>query len=1050
MLDQLPAEARTVTGIRLLMKQLCEALDALAEGVSLSAPDTVRALLAIRNEIVPVIDQRLAKSAELIRRGLRDEAVSYAAEPPELVQAATLLDISRHARWKIWLAKLTELNIPAPQMPRMDLVATMTSAQDELVRLKPLLDAWRRMNLGNAPLADRIAMLGKLRKADPENELWFEATQEHQRQRIPGLERDVAVAIKAQDDLRLTALVAEMQQEWIEPVPPRILSAARSALKKLRGGRLDCELDALVESLTAAHDARDLEAARTLRERWQELVEQKGSFAVDDQRLAAVLPAVAWVDANARMAVVSEEIWNALDDRPGGLRMRQEWVRSLERLGNEMEDLAEKLEGDADGEAIERAHERIGRQRSQLERDLRFRRMMAYVGIASVAAILGLGVWYFDDRARYDKAVQAALRDLQSAREQIATGTLLELPDYEKSWPAKIANNPAVSSLIATVRGESDEHTSRRTSLNAALDKARGSLHNAEGAARPDPLGAWPPAFADASRSLTEIDDSKLAVTDQEQADVARVKAALERLSRKMIGEADGLCRQRIAGFDAELDKARNLLANDGAAAVKLLETLKPAITALRGQATAAAATGASANYAGIRVASEPIISLLAPNGSLMRKADAIEGMLASRNKFRQSEKELDHLLGDWKRYTEQLQSISREFAEFPEARDYARAAESQTQWPAVDAWRGFQPVLQQLDRATPEQAKAFIANFEALPQEAKNLPPARQIQKEFIPLLEKLADRDLAKLRTELETWFAGTWLGELKFVIKTVDEDSGEEALYYCLVGHPVDQPNFMFVTGPKDAEIGWPTKKSWRKAKSVAESPQSKLADDLRAQVRESGLGGGLVIDQLFVGLLQAIADAQDVDPVPRLVTARKLVLLAPACSRPWREAGQPLVKLLDDGKGGVPGLAIDQLWSFVPPTREQDATYQLTKQKSENLLRQVKSGLAAVKEAITNERKVLQAPPVASFTLAGRLGRNDAGDLIAIWKGNVPPPGDVWWFPPRADIAVAGNVDGKGAFHPATASGSAGAPLFTKTTGSKQTTGTKKQAAGQEEQ
>ena len=1050
MLDQLPAEARTLNGIRQLMKQLCEALDALAEGVSLAAPDTVRALLAIRKEIIPVVDERLTKCAELIRRGLRDEAVSYAVEPPELVQGATLLDNSRHARWKIWLAKLTELNIPAPPMPRMDLVATLTKAQDELVRLKPLLNAWRRMNLGNAPTADRIAMLGKLRKADPENELWFEATLEHQKQRIPGLERAVAVAVKAQDEQQLSALVAEMQQEWIEPVPQRILSAAMSALMKFRGGRIDRDLDALVESLTAAFDARDLEAAGTLRERWQELVEQKGSFAVDDQRLAAVQPAVAWVDAHARMATVCEEIWNALDARPGGLRMRQEWVRSLERFSNEMEDLAEDLEGDADGEAIERAHERIGRQRGQLERELRFRRMMTYVGITSVAVVLVLGVWYFDARARYDKEVQKELRDLRAAQEKIAAGTLQELPDFEESLRAEFAKNSEIRSLIAIVRSELEQQTGRRTSLKAVLEKARGSLQKADSTDRSDPLGAWPPAFAEASRSLAEMDESKLAITDQEQAEVARIKSTLERLSKKMVGEADGLCRQRIANFDAEIDKARNLLATDSPAAVRILETLKPAIAGLRGQATALAVADASANHAGIRIASESIIALLSAKGALMRKVDTIEGMLASRTKFRQAEKELDHLLGDWKRYTEQLQSIGREFSEFPESREYARAAESQAQWLAVDAWRGFQPFLKQLERATAEQAKEIIMKFDALPPEAKELPVAKRIQEELMPSLKQLADRDLAKLLPELETWFAGTWVGELKFIVKIEDEDfEGETTDYYCLVGHPVGKPNFMYVTGQKDIAAGWPTKQCRKKPTSVAESPQSRLADVLRTEVRKVGASDASAVDQLCVDLLEVVADAKDVDPVPLLITARRLVLLAQGYSRPWREAGQPLAKLLDDGGKGIPGVTINELYSFIPPTREQDPVYSTTKQKSKNLLQQVKLGLAAVKEAITQERDVLRTPPVASFTLAGRLGRNDAGDLVAIWKGPVPPQGkEVWWFPARGGLAVAGNVDDKGVFQPTPPSGSAGVPLFTMTSESKRANETKQQAAGRE--
>ena len=1044
MLDQLPAEARSVNGIRRLIKQLCEALDALSEGVSLAAPDTVRSLLAMRNEIVPVVDERLTKSAELVRRGLRDEAVSYAAEPPELIQSATLLDLSHHARWKIWLAKLTELNIPAPPIPRMDLVATLTKAQDELVRLKPLLDAWRRMNLANAALADRIAILGKLRKADPENELWFETLLEHQKQRIPGLERDVAAAVKAQDDERLKILVAEMQQEWIEHVPPRILAAAKSALEKFRGNRLDRELDALLDSLVASHEARDLDAARAIRDRWQELVDEKGSFAVDDSRLAAALPAVAWVDAHARMATVSEELWNSLDAQPNGLRARQDWVRSLERFGNEMEDLAETLEGDADGEAIERAHERIGRQRAQLDRDLRFRRMMMYVGIASTAVVLGLGVWYFDDRARHDRSVEAALRDLRAAQEKVAAGILLELPNFEKSWPARIAGNAEVSSLFAIVRDELKQQNGRRTRLAAALEKARASLQKAEAAERPDPLGAWPPAFGETSRSLAEIDGSRLAMTDQEQADAARVKATLDRLGRKMIGEADGLCRQQIAAFDAELDKARKLLAADSNSVIQILGTVKPAIAALRGKAAAPAVAEAPASHAGLRVASEPIITLLSPNGALLRKAEGMEGMLASRSKFRDAEKELGRRLGDWKRYAEQLEAIARDFTAFTESRDYASAAESKAQWPAVDAWRDFQPLLQQLRIATPEKASEIITKFEALPKEAKGLPVARQVQQDLIPSIQQLASRDLENLSSELEKWFSGTWVGELKFVIKTDDEMT-----YYCLVAYPEGEPNFMYVTGQKDAGVGWPTKKHWKKAESVKQSPQSRLAEDLRSVVRKADPSGGIAVDQLFVGLLESVVAAKDVDPVPRLVTARKLVLLAAEYSRPWRDAGRPLAKLLDDGQGVVPGLAIDQLWSFVPPTREQDAGYQVTKQKSETLLKEIEAGLAAIKDAIAKEQKLLMAPSAGLAKLAGRLGRNDAGDLIAIWQGSAPPQGQLWWFPAGADIAVSGTVDDKGTFRTGLAPGPAGTPLFTMTSELIGANGTKQQATGRED-
>jgi hypothetical protein len=835
-------------------------------------------------------------------------------------------------------------------------------------------------------------------------------------------------------------LVAEMQQEWIEPVPQRILVTAKAALESFRGGRIDRELDALADSMAAAHEARDLDAARTLRDRWRELVDEKGSFAVNDSRLAAALPAVEWVDAHARMATVSEEVWNSLDARPGGLRMRQEWIRSLERLGNEMEDLAEKLEGEADGEAIERAHDRIGRQRAQLDRDIRFRRMMMYVGIASSAIVLGLSVWYFDDRARHDKSVETAVRELSAAQEKIAAGVLQELPDFERTWSARIVGNAEVGSLLAMVRGELDQQNGRRVRLAAALEKAQGGLHAAEEADRPDPLGPWPPTLAEATRSLAEVDESKLAATDQERADVTRVRSALDRLGKKLVGEADAACRERISAFDADLDKARDLVATDGTAAVELLNTVKLAVVSLREKAAAPAATDASASYATLRIASEPIIALLSPAGSLMRKAESIDGMLTSRRKFREALKDLDQRLGDWKNYSQQLEMIARDFAEFPEARDYALAAESKAQWHAVEAWRSYQPWLQQLHLATPERVRETLAKFEALSPDTKSLPMVQRIVQELLPAIKQLGERDMTKLRADLESWFSGTWLGELKFVVKTNEGP----ASYYCLDGQQQGASKFTYVTGRKDPAVGWPTKEERKTADTVELSPQSRLAENLRAAVRKAAPKGGVAVDQLFVTLLETVIAAKDTDALPRLVTARKLLLLAAEYSRPCREAGRPLEALIDDGQGSIPGVSINQIWSFVPPTRDLDAEYQVTKQRSTVVLAEIESGLPGIKEAIEKERQLLVAPPVSLAILAGRLGRDDAGDLVAVWRGSAPPRGPVWWFPAGADATVAGTVDEEGIFHPNASTGPAGTPLFTMTTGAKTGKKTEQQA------
>jgi len=231
-------------------------------------------------------------------------------------------------------------------------------------------------------------------------------------------------------------------------------------------------------------------------------------------------------------------------------------------------------------------------------------------------------------------------------------------------------------------------------------------------------------------------------------------------------------------------------------------------------------------------------------------------------------------------------------------------------------------------------------------------------------------------------------------------------------------------------------------------VEPSPQSRLAETLRAAVIEAGQKAGTAVDRLFGSMIEAVIAADDMDPIPRLVTARKLLLMAAEYSRPWREAGRPLMALFDDGQGGIPGVTIDQIWSFVPPSREQDANYRVTKEKAAKLLAAIKRGIAEIKAAIDREEAVLTAPPPEFALLAGRLARNDAGDLVAVWRGPKPVQGPVWWFPASASAAVAGTVDAEGRIQLGPNPGPSGTPLFMIAGQPSKSNNAGKQSAGRE--
>jgi hypothetical protein len=1023
MQPELSEDARSVEAIRRLMTELCKALTALAEGVAKAAPDVVRALLVRRADVLPSIDERLVKVAELLRRGLRDEAIGYAAEPPDLVQAATLLDLSSNPRWELWRAALTEQIIPEPPMPRMDLVANLVQAQSDVVRFKPLLDTWRRMNLANNPLGDRIGMLRKFREVDPANELWFETLREHQKQRLMELERDIRAAASQRDEARLSSMVEEMQQDWIEPVPARLKAAAATALEKFRGSRIDRDLDEVVATLVTAYEGRDLDAARELRQRWQSLVDEKGALAADDPRLQAAIPAIEWVDNHDRMREVSEEIWASLDSRPGGMRARREWVRSLGRLGNEMEDLAEKLPGEVDGEAIERGHERIARVREALERDEGFRRKLMYIGLGSGAAILAAAVWYVDDQMRFKVAAEAAAREVAGMQAAVASGTSMELPDFERKWPQRVVSDPVVASKIAAARVELRTQDDRRRRLAAAVAQLEKSRQLAEQAERRDPLATWPTAFSDATRTLAEIGDGRLAVTDQEQAEVTRAVGAIDRLRRRFIGAADAEIRERVKVLDADLDRARATLSKDRPAAKQLLESASAGIAALRGRADAQAAPDSSKDYAGLRMVSPDQARFLASDGPLAKKAASLDEMLTTRERFDNALARLDSNLGDWAAYGAELETISTTFKELVEASDYGRAAERAQQWAAIDDWRRFVASLPQLDRASPASAAQVTAAFKALPEPVTSLPMARRFARDVMPAIGQLADRDMDALRADLSRWFAGTWLGDLKFLVIT-DEDG--PAQYYSLSPVAEGAAKFDAVVGPKSQDGVWPLKTVRSTVVAARPSPQSILSEKLLKLCEPQAFPSrGLAFDQWVVTAVKQTLAADKVDPLIRVLAARKCLLLASDLSRPVREAGRPFLTALDDGEGNVSGISADAFWSFLAPGQ---AEYLLVAPKAKRLLDTIRDGLPAIEAAIDRERAVLIQPAPEIPKLVGRLGRNANGDVVAVWKSGSPKPGAVWCVGVGAEFFQAGTVDATGRFSSAEKPGPAGTPLY----------------------
>jgi hypothetical protein len=1014
--------ARSVEKVRGLMETLWQSLDSLCEGVSFSAPDDVRQLLALRAGVVPLIDARLAACGDLLRRGLRSEALGRADELPPLVETAELLDLSQHQNWSTWRVGLTAQQMPEPVKPRLDLVAALKRAREEVQRLKPRLDRWRRINLSNAGLPEKIELLRKLRKADPSNEVWVETLREHENQRMMQIETDIRQATCDRDEPRLNVLVEELGASWVEAKPARLLGAATAALESFRGSRIDRELDEVGASLAAAHEARDLDAARELRRRWQPLADEKAAADPGDARLMAAAPAVAWVDNHDRMRALSDEVWQSLDAKPGGLRAWRQWVRGLGRMGAEMEDLAEKLPGEVDVEAVQRSLERIARKQYELDRHEAFRRKLMYIAAGSAAVVLAAGVWWFEDWRRYRLAVADAVTQLDQHIEECRVGGGSDPSEFIESLEDRVRRHPTVAGKLASLEGCVSKDGDRRRRFAEQLEETKALTAAAAGRERNDQLAPWPAEFAKATVTIDQIAKESLAKSAGERGDVERAAGAIQDLAKRWTAAADLDLDRRAAAINGDLDEARQALATDVAAADARLTKAKAEIEAARSLAETPATTGATREYAVRRVGSAATVARFGVDGPLARKAAELQRMVTGRRTFFGEVAKMPGLLGRWREYGQLLDGVARTHGDNPQAADFAEAMQRLPQWEAVTAWTQFVVRLPPLERATPKQAKDVIAEFKALPQTARDLPPGKRFAAEVIPALEAFAAREFEPLREDLQTWFDGTFQRELAWVVTDV---AGKR--YYCLDPAPAVGEKFEHVTGWRGGNLGWVSKKSTVPAENVKPSPQFRLADKISDQFSKGAIESGLNLDDQLLGAIgQTLAD-KDIDPLLQLVAAFKYCRLASSLSRPVQDQ-QPTVMGLF-GSGGLPGgFAIQELTTFVDPDRDKNAAYLAAGKAAREIVQQVRAVLPKLVQAVAVERAALAGAKGEVPDLVGSMTLAAGGVAEPAWLGRKPELGPVWWISSATEFAEAGRVERDGTFKPATKPAPAGTPLW----------------------
>ena len=392
-------------------------------------------------ELCDTANQRLARCADYIDKGMRSEAVNEMHNSPDLLELSEYLLFDDVKKWRNLCIDM-ELAVFQPLDNEVLDKLRKAAAMEE--KLAPMLRDYRRyVYEGNH--RNCILMLRKIREADPDNPSWTENLRPLEQEELPRLVRNVEEALMDDDHARLKLLYDELTlPQRVVPPPPELMERMRRVLLSERAVDLGKDAKALLEKLRGALEANDCTLTEAVLSKIDVLAQDDAFIIKPDGWDAAVSEAHEMLALQSRRRERNVDFMKACDSLQamlarGGcseLELRHEWERLLAWEMPVSEMLRRQVE------------ETLGEIKTR-----RRRRMRILTGIVVIVLILLLGVLagfgYLQARTEKEQGAIAHMDALLEA------GAYTELDLYidglRKTSP-RFANTPVVAAKAMKVQ----------------------------------------------------------------------------------------------------------------------------------------------------------------------------------------------------------------------------------------------------------------------------------------------------------------------------------------------------------------------------------------------------------------------------------------------------------------------------------------------------------------------------------------------------------------------------------------------------------------------
>ena len=476
-------------------------------------------------------NQRLRECDELLRKGLRGEAIQRCEVEPNLLDLVAVLDFAERPQWCEWLGMLA-LAVPPPLL--MDAAAELNAAYAQEQPLTALMRRHRLLALARAPLGDRIAVLRQIAQADAANIIWDDDLRGYETHRHKQMHTEAEAALRSRDVPALGRLEEELRSPWRSPPPPALVQRVVLSATRLRADAARVEMTEIEPRLTEAFSDFDVARARPLRSRWKACA-ALADLPDNDPLVELVAPALEWLaeqDRRDQAAVAYEKALADLGQALDADRSRHDLERIYHRLVQCERGVPDVLD--------RRYHERM----AALSLGESRRAKLLYAAMAATVLVTaGLTVFWISHQLRETEVADAAasLHGLLDELKLSEAQKYLETLGADKSW---LQQRPEIEELEARLQGLVKDEADRRAAFRAAVAGVREA-----GFERPD------------QKTLEEA--RRLAKTPTEETEVLKLDRQIAARQRELQDERNQAFMVRVEDLRKRLEEFEADRGND-------------------------------------------------------------------------------------------------------------------------------------------------------------------------------------------------------------------------------------------------------------------------------------------------------------------------------------------------------------------------------------------------------------------------------------------------------------------------------------------------------